>query len=92
MLTNSKIALSLALVLATVSAAVAAPKQPARHQTTIQQQVPGSHLSLDSVGSAGSARSTGPANQSSNISPLEFEGLAHLIEAIDEVGIKDLSN
>jgi hypothetical protein len=33
MLTNSKIALSLALVLATASAAVAAPKHAVRHQT-----------------------------------------------------------
>jgi hypothetical protein len=87
MLTNSKIALSLALVLATVSAAVAAPKQAARHQTTIQQQVPaGSHLSLDSVRSTASVGSTGPADQSSNISPLEFRGLAHLIAALDEIG------
>ena len=87
MLTNSKIALSLALVLATLSAALAAPKQAAHYQTTIRQQVPaGSHLSLNSTRPAGSVRSTGPANQSSDISPLEYEGLAHLIEAIDEIG------
>ena len=87
MLTNSKIALLLALVLAIGSTAVAAPKQATRHQTTIQQQVPaGSHLNLDSVRSTGSVGSTGPANQSSNISPLEFQGLAHLIEAFDEIG------
>jgi hypothetical protein len=36
MLTNSKIALSVALVLATASAAMAAPKHPVRHQATIQ--------------------------------------------------------
>jgi len=40
MLTNSKIALSVALVLATASAAVAAPKHPVRHQTPTVQQVP----------------------------------------------------
>ena len=41
MLTNSKIALSVALVLATASTAMAAPKKQAvRHQTTIQHQVP----------------------------------------------------
>ena len=93
MLTNSKIALSFALILATVSAAVAAPKQAARHQATIQQQLPaGSHLSLDSA-SAGSVRSTGPANQSSNISPRGFERLGDLIQAFDDIGLKeDLGN
>ena len=50
MLTNSKIALSLALVLAAASAATAAPKQPARPYTAIAS----SHLSLDSVNSTGS--------------------------------------
>jgi hypothetical protein len=40
MLTNSKIALSVALVLATASAAAAAPKHAVRHQTTTVQQVP----------------------------------------------------
>jgi hypothetical protein len=39
MLTNSKIALSISLILATASAATAAPKQAVR-QTTIQHQVP----------------------------------------------------
>jgi hypothetical protein len=40
MLINSKIALSLALVLATASAAMAAPKQPVRPNTAaFQQQV-----------------------------------------------------
>ena len=87
MLTNSKIALSLALVLATVSAAVAAPKQGSLHQPTIQQQVPaGSHLSLNSVPSSASLPSTDRPNHSSNISPVEYEGLARLIEAIDEIG------
>jgi hypothetical protein len=87
MLTNSKIALSLALVLATVSAAVAAPKQASLHQTTIQQRVSGgSHLSLNSVPSTESVHSPGRANQPSNISQREYEGLASLIEAIDEIG------
>jgi hypothetical protein len=50
MLTNSKIALSIALVLATASAATAAPKQAVRNQTTIQQQVPANaYLSFGSV-------------------------------------------
>ena len=50
MLTNSKIALSVALVLATASAAVAAPKHAVRHQTQTVQQVPaGSYLSFTSV-------------------------------------------
>jgi hypothetical protein len=94
MFTNSKVALSLALVLATVSPALAAPKHAARHQTTIQQQVPaGAHLNLDSVRSTGSARSTGPANQPSNISPRVFERLAHLIEDFEDIGFKeDLGN
>jgi hypothetical protein len=88
MLTSSKIALSVALVLATVSTTVAAPKQASRHQTKIEQQVPaGSHLSLNSVRFTGSAPSAGGmANQSNIASPLEYEGLAHLIEAIDEIG------
>ena len=47
MLTNSKIALSLALVLATASAALAAPKHTVRHQASIARQVPaGTYLSL----------------------------------------------
>jgi hypothetical protein len=84
---TSKLAFVLALVLATVSAPMAAPKQASHHQTTIQQPVPADlHLSLNTMRSEGSVRSTGPANQSSNISPLEYEGLAHLIEAIDEIG------
>jgi len=51
MLTNFKIALSVALVLATASVAVAAPKQhPVRHQTPTVQQVPaGTYLSFASV-------------------------------------------
>ena len=50
MLTNSKLALSVALVLATVSAAAAAPKHPVRHQTPTMQQVPaGAYLSFASA-------------------------------------------
>ena len=46
MLTNSKIALSVVLVLATASAAIAVPKHAVRHQTQTVQQVPaGSYLS-----------------------------------------------
>jgi hypothetical protein len=62
MLTNSKIALSVALVLATASAALAAPKQAVRHQTTIQQQLPANvYLSF------GSVRSTNSVNEPSNM-------------------------
>ncbi|HEY1861913.1 MAG TPA: hypothetical protein VGG61_16245 [Gemmataceae bacterium] len=62
MLTNSKIALSVALVLATASAALAAPKQAVRHQTTIQQQLPASvYLSFRSV------RPTNSVNEPSNM-------------------------
>jgi hypothetical protein len=83
MLTNSKIALALALVLTTVSAAAAAPKQASLRQTMITA---GSHLSLNSVPATGSVPSTDKANQSSNVSQREFEGLAHLIEDIDDFG------
>jgi len=44
MLTNSKIALAVALVLATASAALAAPKNPIRHDAAIQRQVPANVL------------------------------------------------
>jgi hypothetical protein len=47
-LTNSKIALSVALILATASAAVAAPKL-VRHQPTIAEQVPGTYPGIASV-------------------------------------------
>ncbi|HEY7298115.1 MAG TPA: hypothetical protein VH684_09285 [Xanthobacteraceae bacterium] len=94
MLTNSRIVLSLALVVATFSAAAAAPRQAARHQTPISQEVPaGSHLTLDSTRPTEPARSSRSANASSNLSPLEFERLARLIEAMDEIGTKtDLGN
>ena len=50
LLTNSKIALSVALVLATASAAVAAPKLPVRHQTpTVQQVLAASVRAINSV-------------------------------------------
>ena len=50
MLTNSKLALSVALVLATASAAVAAPKHAVRHHTATVQQVPaGTYLSFASA-------------------------------------------
>jgi hypothetical protein len=62
MLTNSKIALSVALVLATVSTAFAAPKQATvRHQPTIERQVPASAYQ-----SFGAVRSTGSVTTSSN--------------------------
>ena len=60
MLTNSKIALSVALVLASASAAIAAPKHAVRHQTTVARQVPaGAYLSF-----AGAARASGSVNES----------------------------
>ena len=67
MLTNSKFALSLVLVLATASAATAAPRQPVRPNTAIQQQIPaGSHLSLDSAATR-SASPTGSVDKPSSI-------------------------
>ena len=60
MLINSKIALSVALVLATASAAIAVPKHAVRHQTTVARQVPaGAYLSF-----AGSAPASGSVNES----------------------------
>ena len=59
--TNSKIALSVALVLATASAAAAASKQAVRHQTATERQLPaGSDLGADS------ARSSDPVNPATN--------------------------
>jgi hypothetical protein len=50
MLTNSKIALSVALVLATASTALAAPKHTVRHHTSIARHVPANaYLSLGAV-------------------------------------------
>jgi hypothetical protein len=52
MLTKSKIALSLMLVLGTASVATAATKHPVRHQrTAVERQVPAS--AYQSYGSAG---------------------------------------
>ena len=69
MLTNSKIALSVALVLATASAAIAAPKHAVRHQTTVARQVPANaYLSFarhqGTYLGVGSARASGSANES----------------------------
>jgi hypothetical protein len=61
MLTKSKIALSVALVLATASAAFAAPKHAVRHVTKIERQVPAnSYLSF------GAVRASGSVSQHSN--------------------------
>ena len=87
MLTKSKIALSLVFVLATASAAVAAPKQPVRPSAAIQQQVAvGSHLSLDSASSNGSVRSTGSVDKPSDISPQGYERLKRLMESFQDIG------
>jgi hypothetical protein len=62
MLTNSKIALSVALVLATASAAFAAPKQATvRHQPTVQQQIP-----ANAYMSFGAVRSTRSVSEPSS--------------------------
>jgi hypothetical protein len=82
MLTNSKIALSLALVLATASAATAAPKQPVRPNTAIA----GSHLSLDSVRSTGSVSPAGSVDKPSNISPQGYDRLKRLMEDFQDLG------
>ena len=68
MLTISKFALSVALVLATASAAIAAPKHAVRHQTTVARQVPaGAYLSFarhqGTYLGVGSARASGSANE-----------------------------
>ena len=87
MLTNSKIALSLVLVLATASAAMAAPKHAVLHHTAIQQQVPvGSHLSLDSVSSASSVSRAGSVDKPSNISPQGYDRLKQLMEHFEDLG------
>ena len=82
MLTNSKIALSLALVLAAASAATAAPKQPARPNTAIA----GSHLSLDLVSSTGSVSPAGSVAKPSNISPRGYDRLKRLMEDFQDLG------
>jgi hypothetical protein len=86
MLTNSKFALSLVFVLATASAAMAAPKQPVRPNTAIQQQIPaGSHLSLDSANSTRSA-TTGSVDKPSNVSPQGYDRLKRLMEDFQDLG------
>ena len=88
MLTNLKIALALAFVLATVSTAMAAPKHATR-QTILQQIPAGTYLEIGSTRSKGSARSSGPANEPSTLSPRGLERLEHLIEAFQEIGFKE---
>jgi hypothetical protein len=68
MLTNSKIALSVALVLATASSAIAAPWHAVRHQTTVARQVPaGAYLSFarhqGTYLGVGSARASDSVNE-----------------------------
>jgi hypothetical protein len=61
MLTNSKIELSVALVLATASAAVAAPKPAVRHQTATARHLPtASYLRTGSARSGDSVNSGNP--------------------------------
>jgi hypothetical protein len=85
MLTRSNIALAVALILATASAAMSAPKHPVyRPNTALQQQIPaGTYLSFDPV------RSTGPANQPSNISPGGLQRLERLIEDFQDIGFNE---
>jgi hypothetical protein len=79
MLTNSKIALSVALVLASASAALAAPKHPVRHDTAIQRQAPANaYLSF------GAVRSTGSAKQP--LAPLSYPTLLRLYGLVDRSG------
>ena len=82
MLTKSKIALSLVFVLATASAAVAAPKQPVRLNTVIA----GSHLSLNSASSTGSVSPVGSVDKPSNISPQGYDRLKRLMEDFQDLG------
>ena len=87
MLTGQKFALSLVFVLATALAATAAPKQPVRPNTAIQQQVPaGSHLSLDSASSTGSVRPAASVDKASNISLQGYERLKRLMESFEDIG------
>ena len=87
MLTKSKIALSLVFVLATASAATAAPKQPVRPDTSIQQQVPaGSHRSLDSTSTGSSEFPQVSVDKPSNISPQGYDRLKRLMEDFEDFG------
>jgi hypothetical protein len=57
MSTTSKVGLSLALVLASASAVMAAPKHPARHHVAIHRQAPASgYQSYGSVTGVGTSR------------------------------------
>jgi len=86
MLTSPKFALALVFVIAAASAAIAAPKQPVRPNTAIQQQVPaGSHLSLDSS-STGSVASTGSVDKPSNITPQGYDRLKRLMQDFEDLG------
>jgi hypothetical protein len=69
-------------VLATASAAVAAPKQPVRPNTVIA----GSHLSLDSVRSTGSVSPAGSVDKPSKISPQGYDRLKRLMEDFQDLG------
>jgi hypothetical protein len=60
MLTNSKIALSVALVVATASAAIAAPKAAVRHQTATARHLPAA--SYLRTGSAASGEAVNAGN------------------------------
>jgi hypothetical protein len=84
MLTNSKIALSVALLLATGSVAMSAPKHFVGHNTAIQQQIPaGTYLSFDSV------RSAGPVGKPNDMSPRGYERLERLLKDFQDIGIKE---
>jgi hypothetical protein len=85
MLTKSNIVLSVALILSTASAAMAAPKHPVyRPNTAFQQHIPaGTYLSFDPV------RSTDPASQPSNISPRGLQRLERLIEDFQDIGFNE---
>ena len=86
MLTSPKFALALVFVIAAASAAIAAPKQPVRPNTAIQQQVPaGSHLGLDSS-STGSVASTGSVDKPSNITPQGYDRLKRLMQDFEDLG------
>jgi hypothetical protein len=86
MLTSPKFALSLVLVLATASAATAAPRQPVGPNIAIQQQVPaGSHLSLESS-STGSVDSAASVDKPINISPQGYDRLKRLMEDFQDLG------
>ena len=86
MLTSPKFELPLVFVLATASAATAAPRQPVVPNTAIQQQVPaGSHLSPD-LSSTGSVDYTASVDKPSNISPQGYDRLKRLMEDFQDLG------